>query len=58
MDALIYRTSDWVERYLERPGLLVCDIDNSCLSLGSRDNTVMDEPTGNCVSYHDMTGPN
>jgi len=43
MEQLIHRISRRVGRYLERAGLLVRDIENSCLTLGTEDDAAMDD---------------
>ena len=46
-----------VGRYLERQGLLVRDMENSYLTLESRDDTAMDDLLGHSVTYRIAVGP-
>lgn len=57
LDALIYRISERVGRYLERVGLLVRDIDTSYLSLEARDDTPMDDLLGHSITYRIAVDP-
>ncbi len=57
LEVLIYRISEWVGRYLERAGLLVRDMDNSYLTLKSRDNAAMDDLIGHSITYRIAVGP-
>ncbi len=57
METLIHRISHRIGRYLERAGLLVRDMENSYLTLETRDGSAMDDLIGHSITYRIAVGP-
>ncbi len=58
LDALVWRISERAERWLERQGLLVRDMQNSHLTLETEVDAAMDDLLGHSLTYRIAVGPN
>lgn len=57
LESLAHTLSELVGRYLERQGLLVCDMDNSYLALEPADESGLECMLGSSITYRITIGP-
>ena len=57
LELLVQMISQRVGRYLERQGLLVCDIENSYLQLETPDDSAINDLLGHSITYRIAVGP-
>jgi hypothetical protein len=57
LEQLVHTISERTGRYLERQGLLVCDMDNSYLALEPAEETGLEGVLGSSITYRIAVGP-
>jgi hypothetical protein len=57
LDGLVHTISERIVRHLERRGSLVCDFENDFLTVGSSDDSTLEELRGHSITYRITLGP-